>query len=176
MSDTPGGPDWTLGADGKWHAPGDAGSSGAEPPPGYGQPAQPGYGQDPYGQPAQPYGVPPGGAPYGAGTLYGAMPPPPGMGMPPAGYGYQPPVMRGTNGYAIASFVLGLIGIFIIPILFSVIFGFVGLGQIKKSQQTGSWMAVLGLLLSAFWIVVYLAVIISALHHLHCTNGVCTRS
>jgi hypothetical protein len=98
--------------------------------------------------PAQPPPPPPGAPP----------PPPPPPQYPPPAYDWSqqqhqyappPPQAQGTNGFAIASFVLGLLG----GICLSVIFGFVGLSQIKKRGQKGRGLAIAGLLLSAGWAV-----------------------
>jgi hypothetical protein len=71
-------------------------------------------------------------------------------------YGAQPP-KPGTNGLAIASFILGLIGD---PLLLGVIFGIIALVQIRRRQQGGRGFAIAGLALSAVWIVVVIAVIV----------------
>lgn len=59
------------------------------------------------------------------------------------------PPRSGTNGFAIASFVLGLIG----GILLSVVFGIVALVQIKRRPQGGKRLAIAGLVLSGLWLV-----------------------
>jgi hypothetical protein len=71
-------------------------------------------------------------------------------GPPPGGYapGY-PPVKPGTNGFAIASLVLGVVG----GVLLSVVFGFVGLAQTRRTGQAGRGLALAGLALSAGWVV-----------------------
>ena len=119
------------------------------PPPGAGQP---GYGQPPYGQPG--YGQPPYGQPgYGQ----------PGYGQPPYGQpgygGYQPvplvPPPPKTNGMAIASLVLSLVGLvpcfwFLpVPALLGVIFGHVAMSQLKKAGPAakGKGLAVAGLII-----------------------------
>jgi hypothetical protein len=63
---------------------------------------------------------------------------------PPHGQ-MPPPVSRGTNGFAIASLVTGIV--FLFPL--AAIFGLVALSQIKKSGAHGRGMAVAGLVLSA---------------------------
>jgi len=86
-------------------------------------------GEPPYYQPPQqPYGQY-----YGQ---YGQQPPPP-----------QP---RSTNGWAIASLVLGIFG----GVLLSVIFGIIALSQTKGGRQAGRGMAIAGLVISAAWILV----------------------
>src|ERR1700758_689309 len=81
-------------------------------------------GGPPYYEPQQPYGQ------------YGQQPP--------------PPMSRRTNGFAIASLILGILG----GVLLSVIFGIIALTQIKGRGQAGRGMAIAGLVLSAAWIVV----------------------
>lgn len=108
MSQTPGGPDWVQGPDGRWYPPVPPQSG---PPPGgpYGQAP---YGQNPYGQPSYGQGTygqsPYGQSPYGPGPYgqpgtgqggyggYGAHPPP---GFPPAG---GPPPRSGRTGKVVA--------------------------------------------------------------------------
>ena len=89
------------------------------------------------------YPPPPGG--------YGYQPPPSG------GYGYQPPPQAaGTNGMAIASLVSSLAGLLVgwlilcVPSILGLIFGFVALGQIKKTGQGGRGMAIAGIAIGAF--------------------------
>ncbi|WP_161952555.1 DUF4190 domain-containing protein [Actinoplanes sp. TFC3] len=54
-----------------------------------------------------------------------------------------------TNGFAIASLVTGIFGLN----LFAIIFGFVGLSQIKKSGQKGRGLAIAGITLAILWII-----------------------
>ncbi|MVU79036.1 DUF4190 domain-containing protein [Nocardia sp. ET3-3] len=86
-------------------------------------------GQWNYGQPGQP-GYPPGYAPG------------------PPGYPMAPPP-QGTNGFAIASFVLGLLGC----CLLAVPFGFIALSQIKQRNQGGRGLAIAGLVITAVYAV-----------------------
>jgi Domain of unknown function (DUF4190) len=63
---------------------------------------------------------------------------------------YAPPVAPpppGTNGFAIASFVLSFCGG-----LLSVIFGIIALVQIRKSGQKGKGLAIAGLCISGVWV------------------------
>ena len=106
-------------------------------PPQYQQPSQ--YAQDPY-------------APQGQ---YGT-PPQQGWGQPPA---YQPPPPSGTNGFAIASLVFGIIG----GILFGLIFGIIALVQTKKTGQKGRGLAIAGLALTGAWIALLGIVIVAAI-------------
>lgn len=80
------------------------------------------------------------------------------VGQPPPPYGqsqwsssaYAVPPKSGTNGFAIASLVFGIIG----GCLLSVIFGFVALSQIKRSGQGGRGMAIAGIVLSGVWVTI----------------------
>jgi len=124
------------------------------PPPGWppvpeGFAPQPGWLPDPDWPPA-PQGWPlwvdddtvPGAA--AAGVPPGQFP----RGFPASGYQVQP-AGKGTSGFAIASFVLGLVG----GVLLSVIFGIVALVKIRRRPQRGKGLAVAGLVLSGVWIV-----------------------
>ncbi|MGG5258261.1 septum formation family protein [Phycicoccus avicenniae] len=64
----------------------------------------------------------------------------------------------GTNGFAIASLVLGMIG----GVLLSVVFGCVALGQVRRSGQAGRGLAIAGLVLSGLWVVGILAFVVFA--------------
>lgn len=78
-------------------------------------------------------------------------------GQPPAPYGQSPwqqpthstPPPSGTNGFAIASLVFGIIG----GCLLGFIFGIVALVQTGKTGQKGRAMAIAGLVLSGLWVV-----------------------
>ncbi|WP_328332840.1 DUF4190 domain-containing protein [Kribbella sp. NBC_00382] len=138
--------------------------------PGYGQPQQPGYGQpNQYGQPqAQGYGQPQyGSAQYGQGQYgqaqYGQGQYP---GQAPAAYGYGYPGAQAdkTNSLAIASLVCGLGGLVIgISAPIGVILGIIALMQIKKRKESGTAMAVVGIivggLITLLGIVLILALI-----------------
>jgi Domain of unknown function (DUF4190)/Septum formation len=79
----------------------------------------------------------------------------------PAGYpgGQQAAPKDGTNGFAIASFILGLLGV----VILSVVFGIAALVRIRKRPQRGKGLAITGLVLSGVWILVVGAVIVAAL-------------
>jgi Septum formation len=99
------------------------------------QPGGPPY----YQPPQQPYGQ---YGPYGQSGQYGQYPP-------------QPPP-RSTNGFAIASLILGIIG----GVLLSVIFGIIALIQTKGGRQAGRGMAIAGLVISGAWILVGVVVVV----------------
>ena len=78
-------------------------------------------------------------------------PPPPGPGFAAAG-----PQPAKTNGFAVASLVLG-----IIPCctgVLAIVFGFIAKNQIKNSggTQTGDGMATAGIILGFVWIALYI--------------------
>lgn len=128
--------------------------------PAVGQPAQGQYGA---GQPAP--------SQYGAGQPgqyqpAGYYPPPPAAGYPstyggPAPYGslypYPVPTRRRTDGFSIASLILGALSA--IPL--AVVFGIVGLVRTKAHARRGRWMAVLGLVLALGWTVVVVSVVVA---------------
>lgn len=111
--------------------------------PGYGQPSNPGYGQ----QPGYDYGAQPGYGDYGQQQAYGYQQP---------GYpGYQ---TAGTNGLAVASMILGILGFVTCGVtsVLAVIMGHVALAQIKRTGEQGHGMAlagvILGWILTGLWL------------------------
>ncbi|OAT70607.1 peptidylprolyl isomerase [Mycobacteroides immunogenum] len=149
------------------------------PPPDPGQPEFPPYptpagtGYPPVepppagGYPPIPPAGPVGGEPYPPYPQANPVgyPAPPGYPPPASPYGYPapgtyPPVesARGTNGFAIASLILG-----IVPIcagIFGVIFGFISLSQIKRTGQNGRGLAIAGIVLGFIWMIV-IAIIVA---------------
>jgi hypothetical protein len=118
---------------------GGQGTGGAPDP--YGAP-QPGAWQQP-GPPAGPsgqwFGPPPGYGPQHGpqyGPQYGPQP----------GYGGYPPPQR-TNGLAVASMVLGILWIYWIGSILALVFGYIARKQIRERGETGSGMAVAGIVL-----------------------------
>ncbi|MFF0767773.1 DUF4190 domain-containing protein [Nonomuraea wenchangensis] len=166
------------------------GGYGAQPPgggygqpgqgqPGYGQPGYGGYGQQPqsgggYGQQPQSgggYGQQPQGGGYGeqpqsgAGYgqqqyAYGQMPPSGAYGYNP--YGAPPPPPRPTNGMAVASLVLGIVGMISCGLtsIVGVILGHIALARIKRSGEEGQGMAVAGLVTSYIMVVINVLLLI----------------
>ncbi|GEN81140.1 hypothetical protein AFE02nite_28740 [Actinotalea fermentans] len=130
------------------------------PQPGYGQPAyaqpgypQPGYPQPGYPQPAyaQPAYAQPG---YYAPATYAAG------GYSPGPYGYPAPTT--TNGLAVASLVLGLVGLFLIPILASiaaVITGHIARKQVRERGEGGDGLAVGGLVTGYLGAVIWIGIL-----------------
>jgi Domain of unknown function (DUF4190)/Septum formation len=153
---------------------------GQQPQPGvYGQPQQGVYGQAQQGVHGQPqqgvYGQPQQQALYGQPQQdqwsqppqqdqWGQQPAGQWGQQPPGQWGQQPPPpsyppqRQGTNGFAIASLVFGLLG----GILLSVIFGFVALSQIRRRGQGGRGLAIAGISLSGVWLVAIVALVVVA--------------
>jgi Domain of unknown function (DUF4190)/Septum formation len=145
------------------HFPGADGSPSADATNPYAGPSA-----SPYAMPGGQYAGP--GTPYAPGGQYGAPGPyaAPGgqygaggpFGTPYGGYGspYSPgrPYSPKTSGWAIASFVLGLLGV----VILSVIFGFVALSRIKRLGQQGRGFAIAGLVLSGLWVLLIILLII----------------
>ncbi|HEX9032524.1 MAG TPA: DUF4190 domain-containing protein [Streptosporangiaceae bacterium] len=105
----------------------------------------------------------------------GSYPPSPGF-QPYQAYSQGgPPTSGGTNGFAIAGFVLGIIS----AVLLSVIFSIVALVQIRnRPMQRGKGLAIAGLVLSGIWtlvIVVVIAVAASSQAH-RSANGTITNT
>jgi Domain of unknown function (DUF4190) len=93
-------------------------------------------------QPPQPPG-PPG---YGGQFPPAPPPPPPGWGSPQPG----PPPGRKTDGFAIASLVLGIVG----GSILAIVFGFVARSRIKRTGAGGRGMATAGIILGFIWLLV----------------------
>ena len=140
-------PGWTL-----WVSD-DAFSGATQPAPGqypsYPGQSYPGQGYQDQGYQGQGYQD----QAYGGGGYQG-------QGFQPyQGYTYgQPPPRAGTNGFAITSFILGIIG----GTLLSLVFGIIALVQIRNRgrsgvRQGGRGLAIAGMVLSVLWIVVVVA-------------------
>jgi hypothetical protein len=126
--------------------------AGHTPPPTYTPPPDRGYGRSPAHATAA-YTPPPG---HGGYPPSGGYPPPAG-----GGYGapsYPPPPTQGTNGFAIAALIFGIIG----GALLGFIFGFIALSQTKRTGQNGRGMAVAGIVLSALWTLGFVLLIVVA--------------
>ncbi len=105
----------------------------------------------------------PGSTPPPPPPSYQSPPPPPPYQQPPPGYqqqyGYPGYVSAGTNGFAIASMVLGILWLWWIGSVLALVFGYVAKSQIRQTGQSGSGMATAGIVLG--WIGVgFLALII----------------
>ncbi|MGZ6801292.1 MAG: DUF4190 domain-containing protein, partial [Mycobacteriaceae bacterium] len=81
-------------------------------------------------------------------------PPPPSYGPPPPpSYGYQnygAQPSRATNGMAIASMVLGILWLCGLGSVLALVFGYVAKSQISERNESGSGMAIAGIVLG--WI------------------------
>lgn len=122
-----------------------------------GQPGQPQYGQPPYGE--QQYGAPQYGAPQYGAAQYGA-PNPPGQnpGNPYGQYGGNVPQQRGTNTLSIIALVLTFV--------FSpagLICGIIARGQIKRSGEEGSGLALASIIVSSIFLALSVVYIIFVL-------------
>lgn len=76
------------------------------------------------------------------------------------------PIAPGTNGFAIASLILGIVGFTtfpLIPSILAIVFGYKGRNEIDRSGgvQQGRGLAVAGIVLG--WIAVVLAILLIAL-------------
>ena len=115
-------------------------------------------------------------------------PPPPGTYPPPPytpgyvtpGSAPPPPMGPSTNGFSIASLVLGIVWVAGIGAILAVIFGFVARRQIRESggRQAGSGMALAGIILGfvgiagvILWIVFVIAVVNNINHCVRFSNG-----
>jgi hypothetical protein len=85
------------------------------------------------------------------------MPAPPYGGLPAYGAGGHRPPKAGTNGFAVASLVLGAVG----ALLFSVVFGIIALVQTRRTGQAGRGLAIAGLAVSGVWVLVGVGVVIA---------------
>jgi hypothetical protein len=134
------------------------------PPPGVAPTTQP---PSEYQYQAPPPAYPPQASP----PAYPAQAPPPGYPpqAPPVGYqyrqqGYYPPMVVSNNGKAIASLVLGIVGIVACPIVFSIIgliLGYQARNEIAASMgwQTGESLAKAGIILGWVGLILYIAIL-----------------
>jgi uncharacterized protein DUF4190 len=119
----------------------------------------------------QPQYPPPQGPPAQPSGYLGPPPhyPPPQQqlpGYPPAYYVAQPVPTTGTNGFAIASLVLGILWLWWVGSVLALVFGYVGKNQIERSggAQGGRGMAIAGIVLG--WVgigVLILAIVLVAI-------------
>jgi hypothetical protein len=111
------------------------------------QPQAPGTGQ---GRPT------PGWAAYGQ--------PQPGAGptqLPWSAAGQPGPQQSGTDGFAIASLVLGLLGFIGICAILGLIFGLVALNRIGSTRRGGRGMAIAGTVIGGVWLAITIIVVIA---------------
>ncbi|MFL5798900.1 MAG: DUF4190 domain-containing protein [Actinomycetota bacterium] len=125
---------------------------------------------EPHSQPVQ--AGPPQGSPYGGPGP--ASPTVPWQQGPPA---YYLPQQQRTNGLAVASLVLGIVGVLVallaIPEILALIFGLVALGQIRRSSGTlgGRGLAIAGVSLGGVGIALFVIVVISLATNNHSSPG-----
>ena len=146
------------------------------PPPGWPPPPEgfmpdPGWQPDPSWPPAPPgwqLWVPDESGP-GAGTGmtpgyigYGQAPGPAGYGQW-QGWGPPAPPPPGTDGMAIAGFVLGLLGFVGISAILGIVFGAVALGRIRRTYQQGKGLAIAGIVLGSCWLALFVFLIVIGL-------------
>ena len=97
-------------------------------------------------------------APYDSGDLFSPRDPltrqgpagPPGG---PGGPGRRASAPGKANGFAVASLILGLLGITVIGAIAGVVLGILALGQIRRTGQRGRGLAIAGIAFSALWLV-----------------------
>jgi len=70
---------------------------------------------------------------------------------------------QGTNGFAIASMVLGIVWIYWIGSVLAIVFGFIARSQIRQRNQGGDGMAIAGIVLGIVGVVIAIIVIIVAI-------------
>jgi hypothetical protein len=118
------------------------------------------YPGEPYGMQGESFGTEPQGM---RGESFGPPYQPYGMqGQSFDPYG-MPPGRRGVSGFAVASFIFGLIG----GIPLSLIFGIVALGKIRRTGQRGRGLAIAGLVLTGAWVALFVVIFYAgALHQI----------
>ncbi len=145
MSDIAQGPGWWLASDGRWYPPELwTGPPNTGPPatpvhpaqaPAYGAAGTVVQGQPAYGQ----YAASSQDAPYVQGAPSSA---------------YRPSVQQKTNGLAIASLICACAGLFFLPAILGVVFGFVARNRIRRSNglQKGDGLAIAGIIVGFGWL------------------------
>jgi uncharacterized membrane protein len=68
-----------------------------------------------------------------------------------------------TNGFAVASLVLGIVWIYWIGSILAIIFALIARKQIKERHQKGDGMAIAGLVLGIIWMVLLVIGIIAGI-------------
>lgn len=72
-----------------------------------------------------------------------------------------PPLQPGTDGMAIAAFVLGLLGIVGISAILGIVLGSVALSRIRRTYQQGKGLAIAGIVLGSCWLALYVILIVA---------------
>jgi hypothetical protein len=102
--------------------------------------------------PQDPFGP---GEPFGHGDPFPRQGPPDSLEGPdgPDRPGHRSP--RGkADGYAVASLLLGVLGITVIGAILSIIFGIMALRRVRRTGQPGRGLAITGMVFSAIWLLV----------------------
>jgi len=113
---------------------------------------------------AQPQEPAPGGGPGDETAPPRWATPPPQWPSPPPGwqpYGQVPPQRTGTNGFAIASLVLGIVWVYGIGSILALVFGYIAKRQIRETGESGSGLATAGIVLGwvgVGWLLVFIIV------------------
>lgn len=152
-------PDPAYGPPPVWSAPSDAGTAASGyPQPSYPQPSypQPGFTQPGFTQPGYPQPGSPPAPPYGTGYPPGPMGPPGYPGYP----GYPMPAPTGTNSLAITALVCSILGLapfcgFLFSIV-GIVAGAVGIGQIRRTGQSGYGLAITGIVIGVVTLLVWM--------------------
>jgi len=146
------------------------------PPPGWPPPPE-GFTPDPGWQPDPSWPPPPAGwqlwvpgeSEREAGTGltpgyigYGQVPGPAGYNQW-QGWGAPAPPAPGTDGMAVAGFVLGLLGVTVITAILGIVFGAVALGRIRRTAQGGKGLAIAGIVIGSCWLALFAFGIVTAL-------------
>jgi hypothetical protein len=77
-----------------------------------------------------------------------------------AGWAPPAPPSFGTNGLAIAGFVLGLLGFVGISAILGIVFGSVALSRIRTTGQGGRGLAIAGIVLGSCWLALFVILIL----------------
>jgi hypothetical protein len=96
---------------------------------------------------------------YTASSPYAGLPYETGAAPYPYGAGL-PPQNASTSGLAIASFVLGLLGAFLLTAVLSVILGIAALAEIRRTGKRGKGLGIAGITLSGVWAVTIIGLIV----------------
>lgn len=144
-------------------------STASPPPPADGgDPSSPGYtwqaGGLPPPYPYPPYPYP--GYPYAPPAYPGQPGPPPWPGPYPPPYAQPYPpyaASSATNGFAIASLVLGILWLYWVGSILAVVFGHIALVQTRERGQGGRGLAIAGLVLGYLGLATLVLVILGAM-------------
>ena len=77
-----------------------------------------------------------------------------------AGWAPPAPPSCGTNGLAVAGFVLGLLGFVGISAILGIVFGSVALSRIRTTGQGGRGLAIAGIVLGSCWLALFVILIL----------------